>query len=184
MFKAFLKIATGRSHYAIIFLLIAMFVFPAAVFTDYAWLDALGWLLLFILGLFIFITGWVTLSEARRSFRWPRADAELISCSLRWHTSDGSKRYSPHIKCRFTVKGEVYQGTEFDFSAEYLSKQKAEAILDQVREMKPLLVHYKPEDPAINVIKPGIHFVHCLRLLLGSAMMVVSSLSWAGFITY
>jgi len=180
----FMKLALGRSGYSTVFLLIFMVVAPSAVFTSYTWLDHVAWATLIILGLFIFITGMVTFNEAVASHRWPSAPAKLKSASLRWRTSNGSRRYSPSITCTFTVKGIEYSGTEFDFSAAYTSKEKAKEKVSQVKSKSELWLYYKPGDPSVNVIHPGVHLVQYIRLIIGLAVMVISALSWMGVIQY
>lgn len=185
MSDKFLAIATGRSHYATMFLVIFMFVAPASMFTEYKWLDALGWSMTIILGIFIFITGIVSIQEGRQSFRWLRANAKLKSTSLRSHSgSKGGMTYAPKVTCSFVVKGQKYEGTEYDFSSSYTSKDKAAKKISEVKAMLPLLVHYKPQDPRINVIHPGVHLVAYLRLLVGISAVVISAMSWLGYIRY
>jgi len=185
MFDTFMKVATGRSHYAMLYLFVFMFVAPASMFTDYTWLDALGWSMTIILGIFIFITGVVNVQEGRQSFHWPRANAKLKSARLQVQTGNkGGRSYSPKIVCTFIVGGQEYEGAEYDFSSSYSAKVKSEKKVAEVKAMQPLLVHYKPEDPSINVIKPGLHFVAFLRLLVGLAAVVISAMSWLGYISY
>lgn len=185
MLDKFLKIAAGRSHYSTLFLIVFMFVAPAAMFTQYSWLDVTGWIMTIILGIFIFITGLISWQEGRASHRWPKAEVKLKSASLQTHSgSKGGMSYSPKIICTFLINGQEVTGTEYDFSASYTSKSVAKKKVDEVKSMKPLLVHYKPEDPSINVIHPGIHFVAFLRILIGLAAVIISALSWAGYIQY
>jgi hypothetical protein len=185
MFDTFIKIATGRSHYSTLFLVIFMFIAPAAMFTQYSWLDAIGWVMTIILGIFILITGLVSWQEGRASHRWPRVKVKLKSAHLQAHSgSKGGMSYSPKVNCSFLIDGEEITGTEYDFSASYTSKSKAKKKVDEVKAMNPLLVHYKPEDPSINVIHPGVHFVAFLRVLIGLAAVIISSLSWSGYIQY
>lgn len=185
MFERFLTIATGRSHYATLFLVIYMFIVPAAVFTDYLWLDSCAWFMTIVLGVFILITGIVNIQEGLNSHHWPRAYATLKSASLTFHSSSkGGRSYAPKINCSFMVDNQEYMGVEYDFSSSYGAKEKAQQKVDEIKDMRPLLVHYKPTDPSINVIHPGLHFVAYLRLLLGIAAIIISTLSWAGYIHY
>ncbi|TQV87022.1 DUF3592 domain-containing protein [Aliikangiella coralliicola] len=184
MSSSFVKIVTGRSVYSISFLLIFMLVAPLAFFTEYEWLDSVAWCMATILGFFIFATGVITLKEAKDSPTWPKAEARLISSSLTWHTSNGSKRYAPKIHCQFRVGEQDYSGTEYDFSASYTKKSEAEEKLKLVKAMQPFWVFYKPGDPSVNVIQPGIHSVHFARMVIGAVGTVVSILSWAGVIKY
>lgn len=185
MFDKFLAIATGRSHYSTWFLVIFMLIAPASMFTDYAWLDNLGWSMTIILGIFILITGMVSMQEGRQSFRWPRANAKLKGATLLSHSgSKGGMSYSPKFNCSFVIDGQEYEGTQYDFSASYTSKEKAQNKVIEVKNMLPLLVHYKPEDPSINVIHPGVHFVAYLRLLVGICGIVIPIMSLLGYIQY
>lgn len=169
------SIATGRHRYGIYFLLIFMFVGPAALFTDYTWLDAIAWFMLITLGIFILITGVVTLKEAKDSVNWPTVTSELSSASLTFSTGNsGVKSYAPVIKCKFDLDGSTYTGTEYDFSASYTSKDKAQNKIDLVKKMTPLVVYYKPSDPKISVIHPGVHSTHYLRLIIGIAVITVA----------
>lgn len=184
MFKSFMLIATGRSIYSTYFLLVLMVVAPAAVFTEYLWLDSLAWLMLIIIGVFVAITGLVTLKDGLQSAQWPRVEARVKNCSLTWRTNRGTKSYAPKISCQFRVKGQEFTGTQFDFSASYTSKDKAQALLDSVSSQRTLVIHYKPSDPAINVIHPGVCFVHYVRIIVGVVAVVVAVLSWLGIIIY
>ena len=48
--------------------------------------------------------------------------------------------------------------------------------------MKPLFIHYKPSAPEINVINPGIHFTHYIRIIIGIVTVVIPLLIWSGII--
>ncbi|MEH6448385.1 MAG: DUF3592 domain-containing protein [Oleispira sp.] len=185
MFKQFLAIATGRSHYATLFLVVFMFVAPASMFTEIVWLDTLGWAMTIILGIFIFITGIVSIQEGRQSFHWPQANAKLKGARLISHSgSKGGMTYAPKVTCSFVVDGQEYEGTEYDFSASYTSKEKAQKKVTEIKCMQTLLVHYKPEDPSINVIHPGVHFVAYMRLFVGVGGVAIPILSLLGYIQY
>lgn len=176
--ELFLKIATGRHRAATYFLLVFMVVAPTAFFTDSVYLDWFAWLMLAILGLFVSITGWVTLQEAIDSFSWPQVEAELTSVSIsrRSGSSGGGHVYAAKIQCRFEVEGVEYWGTEYDWSASAGSRASAERVKSEVEAMQPLVIRYKPQDPQINVINPGVRLVHFLRIVLGLAMMIVPML--------
>ena len=185
MADSFIDIATGRSTKVYWFFIPYMFVAPAAVFTDYLWLDHIGWAMTLVLGFFIFITGIVTLNEARASKTWPQTIAKLKSASLGYRSgSKGGRLYYPVVKVEFKVDGQSYSGTEYDFSASAEQKDKAEQKRQEIKQAHPLWVYYNPKNPAMNVIHPGVHFVHSLRLILGLGMMVIVSLSWLGYIDY
>jgi hypothetical protein len=183
MSDGFMKIATGRSIYSTYFLLVFMCVAPVAVFTDNKLLDSIAWIMLITLGVFIFITGIVTRKEAIDSKNWPKVEATLLSTTVKSNSGEsGGKTYAPDIRCKFTVGGSEYKGTEYDLSASYGSKNKAEDKINLIKQMKPLFLHYKPSNPEINVINPGIHFTHYIRIIIGIVTVVIPLLIWSGII--
>ncbi|MCI2282465.1 DUF3592 domain-containing protein [Colwellia sp. MSW7] len=160
-----------------------MCVAPAAMFTNNAFLDSIAWVMLIILGVFIFITGIVTRKEAIDSHNWPKVEAKLLRASLKSTSSgSGGRSYTPDIKCKFIVGGSEFKGTEYDLSAGYGSKAKAEDKINLVKQMNPLFIHYKPSAPEINVINPGIHFTHYIRIIIGIVTVIFPLLIWSGII--
>lgn len=179
----FIKIATGRSKYSTYFLLIFMCVAPAAVFTQIELLDQIAWIMLIILGVFIFITGIVTRQEAKDSNNWPKIEVKLLGTSLKSiSSSSGGRSYAPDIRCKFIVGGSEYKGTEYDLSASYGSKSQAEDKIALIKQKKPLFVYYKPSAPEINVINPGVRFSHYIRIVFGICTVVTPLLIWCGII--
>jgi len=182
MSKVFVDIVTGRNKYSIYFLLIFMGIAPVAVFTDYPLLSGIAWIMLMTLGFFIICTGIITRQEAKDSYDWPKEKAHSLKCSLNYTTNNGVKRYIPVIRCKFNVGNKEYNGAEFDFSASYTNKDIANAKLDLVKNMMPLMVYYKPSDPAINVINPGVHTTHYLRFICGALMIILPIFICSGII--
>jgi len=179
----FIKIATGRSKYSTYFLLIFMCVAPAAVFTKIELLDHIAWIMLIILGVFIFITGIVTRQEASDSRNWPKIEVKFLSTSLKSMSSNsGGRIYAPDIKCKFNIGNSEYKGTEYDLSASYGSRSQAEDKIALIKQKKSLFVHYKPSAPEVNVINPGIHFSHYIRIVVGVCTVVIPLLIWVGVI--
>ena len=180
MNTTFVKIVKGEHWLSISLLLLFMLVAPAAMFTDYMWLDVLGWIMLISLGALIFLAGIMSYVDAKNSYRWPRVPAQLLSCSLRANSHNGRLRYMPTVKCEFTVRGKQYDGAQYDFSASYLAKEVAQRQIDEVKANFPLLVYYKPSDPSISVIHPGVSYSHYLRIFFGLAAIVMPILIWSG----
>lgn len=179
-----LSIALGEHVYATWFLLLCMVVFPAAFFLRYPWLVNCAWVLLFVLGLFVFITGYVSGKQALASRQWPKAECTLESLGMKSQRNNRHLSYRPDIGCRFTVSGSVYEGTEFDLGTAYESKTKVQNKLDTLEKQLPLFVYYDPNDPAINTLHPGLRSVHWLRLLFGSVAMAVPVASLMGWVVW
>jgi hypothetical protein len=184
MKERFLQIALGKSHYSTLFLVCYMVIAPLAFFTDSILLEYLAWFMTIVLGLFIFITGWVTLKHAKQSHQWPLAQGKWLSGSLTQRSSNGSFRYITNIHIKFQVAGKEYKGTQYDFSDSYESKNTAQKKLDEIKNMHPLWIRYNPNDPADNVIHPGVHFVHSIRLIIGTLAMIVPVLIMLDYIRF
>ena len=182
MSQIFVEIVTGRNKISICFLLIFMFLAPVAFFTNYPILNGITWIMLIILGFFIFTTGIITRKEAKDSYNWPKEKAHSLRCSLNYTTNNNVKSYIPVIKWKFNVGDKEYEGAEYDFSASYTSKDVANEKLDSVKSMMPLMVYYKPSDPSINVINPGVYTVDYVRFILGAMMVVMPILIWSGIV--
>ena len=93
MSKMFVEIVTGRNKISIYFLLIFMFLAPVAFFTNYPILNGIAWIMLMILGCFIFTTGIITRKEAKDSYNWPKEKAHSLRCSLNYTTNNNVKSY-------------------------------------------------------------------------------------------
>ena len=182
MSKMFVEIVTGRNKFSICFFLIFIFLAPIAFFTNYLILNGLAWIILMILGFFIFTTGIITRKEAKDSYNWPKEKAHSLRCSLNYITNNNVKSYIPVIKCKFNVGDKEYEGVEYDFSASYTSKAVANEKLDSVKSMAPFMVYYKPSDPAISVINPGVYSVHYFRYIIGAMMVVMPILIWSDIV--
>ena len=97
-------------------------------------------------------------------------------------TNNNVRSYIPVIKCKFNVGDNEYEGAEYDFSASYTSKDVANKKLDSVKNITPLMVYYKPSDPAINVINPRVYSVFYFRFIIGAMMVVMPILIWSGIV--
>ena len=93
--------------------------------------------------------------------------AKNVRCTLDSRSSSssnsgGSNRvYGPVIKCFIIVNGIKHDGTSYDFSDSYGARIVAEEKINEIESIKDnLSIHYKPDDPSINVIHPGVKFVH------------------------
>jgi hypothetical protein len=124
----------------------------------------------------------VTFSEALESPKWPSVDVSIFSCGLKTNRSNNSLTYAPNIECVFELKDQTYSGTEYDFSSSYGSKSSAQKKLLSLENQENIKLFYKPSDPSVNVIHPGIRLVHFLRLIFGAAISILCSLMWSGII--
>tara|TARA_B110000116_G_scaffold177224_1_gene153411 strand:+ start:30 stop:605 length:576 start_codon:yes stop_codon:yes gene_type:complete len=189
MSNKIIKAACGRNHYATVILLLSIIVIALAVYTQNSVLIDVAWISIFIIGLCVSITGWVTFQEASNSASWPKELAQNVRCTLGSRSSGSSNSgvsnrvYGPVIKCFIIVSGIKYDGTSYDFSDSYGARETAEDKINEIESIKDnLSIHYKPDDPSINVVYPGVKFVHYIRLLLGPAAMVFVIFRFTGVI--
>tara|TARA_Y100001960_G_scaffold333722_1_gene440533 strand:+ start:6056 stop:6544 length:489 start_codon:yes stop_codon:yes gene_type:complete len=160
-----------------------MVVAPLAVFTDYIWLDKVGLVMLAVLGFFIIFTGYYGRKEAKASLTWPMANGILERASLKYHRSNNSTSYAPDIKVAFEVLGKEYTCITYDFSSSYTRKDIAQAKIDELKQQQNIIVYYNPEDPTVNVHKPGVHITHFILMVIGLGALVGSLGILFGYIT-
>lgn len=177
-----LNIATGRSIYSTWFFILWSFSIPFAFIFRPPWLILYAWAGALVMGLFILVTGIVTLTEARASHNWPKTRAENLKLGVqRRHGSRGGALYTPNIQCQFNVGNESFRGTRLDFGDRWSSEAWARQKVTELEQRKDCLqLYYNPKDPNLNVIYPGVRFVHYLRIWLGMIVLVIASLGISG----
>ena len=174
-----LQTAVGRTIYSYLFLLAFCIVVPLAIFAQVRALFDVAWVISIILGIFIFTSGVVTTKEAYQSKLWPTVTVSDFECSLNIHSS----KYSPSVECLFEVNGEIYSGTQYDFSDSYSSKASARMKIEKVKNRRYIEVYYNPLNPSMNVLNPGVRVVHFLRLIIGAAIPIICFLFWQGYLS-
>ena len=181
MFNKIIVEITRGKVFPCIFLLCYSVVLPLAFIQQNPLMIRIAWWMSLALGLIVILHGIVSWIDAYQSKNWPRVKAELKQCLVRYSQSD--EVYKPVVKYEFYLKSKKYTGRHIDFSDMYGSKASAEAKVNRVKDRADdLYVYYKPNDPTLNVIEPGIHTIHPIRLVFGIAVTVISILGIVGII--
>ncbi|MGD1922209.1 MAG: DUF3592 domain-containing protein [Pleurocapsa sp.] len=140
-----------------------------------------AWIMTFWLGVVIVIVGIVTSIDACQSHSWSRVRAKLTKYDIKRNSDSDGTTYELSIMYQFKIGDRNYRGTNYDFSdfagSLASAERKIESLKQLVDEEGYINVFYKPSDPELNVICPGIHPIHGIRLVFGLALMVLSLLT-------
>lgn len=163
------------------FILIYIPIVWWAVFSGHPIAVKATWGMTFLLGIIMIIVGIATSIDALQSHSWLVARAKLIECDIKKNTDPEGTTYKPSVAYRFVVGDRHYIGTNYDFSdfaGSLTSAERKIASLKQLVDAEGYLnVFYKPSDPKLSVICPGIHPIHGIRFAFGSILIVLSLLT-------
>lgn len=104
---------------------------------------------------------WVALRNGWRSMtsgQWPTVEGEIFESSVNLHTrQSGVKTYSPHLRYRYEVRGEVYENWEIKLTPRLLSADRS--YVEDYLEKYPLggrvTVYYDHRSPEKSILEPG-----------------------------
>jgi hypothetical protein len=87
---------------------------------------------------------------------WPRSTATVVSSSIRWYSSSAAKGRTQHvaeIHYEFFVLKSRYIGILRRTSPD---AGEANRLIERYPEAKQITVFYKPDDPWVNLLEPGL----------------------------
>lgn len=146
------------------------------------------WIMTLFLGIVIFIVGIVTSMEAWQSPSWSRTKAKLTECFVKKISDSEGSSYAPGVVYQFRVGDRHYYGSSYDFSDFFSSRiaanQKIESLQESVDQEGYIDIYYKPDEPDLNVIYPGVHPIHGIRLIFGLALIGIPLLTLFGIIQW
>jgi len=173
--RLLLKIALGKSVYTIYFFIAMAISIISAAYLESTYAINIALVFVSIFGLFIILSSFVSTKEAVESLSWPKIKAELGICKVSTHSvgNIGSESYYPSIQYKFVVDGQTYHGNSYIFGSRTYSHQAVDNIIKDISLYKDnFLISYNPENPSMNVIKPGINEVHYIRTIVGLAVVI------------
>lgn len=183
MASKLLQLVTTSQSFAALYIVCFLCVIIGSMFStgDSLWAKT-AWSMLALLGLFVTLTGVMSIKIASGSREWPKTTARRIKSWIAEDRTNGSALiYSPMVEYEYEVAGKNYAGDCIDFSSQSGSQRWAQKVLDEIGASRDYIqVHYSPNDHAISVICPGLRFVHFLRLLIGIAMILVGIVAAIG----
>jgi len=186
--KFLINIALGKSIFSTFFFIAMASSIISAVYYESTLTINIALIFVAIFGLFIIIAAFVSSSDANESLSWPRINAELDICKVSTHSVGqiGSESYYPTVTYSFTVNNKKYSGKRYSLGDRTYSRLAAEKIINSILLNKENFeISYNPEDPSINVVKPGVNEVHLVRALTGLAVFIFSLselFNWTNFI--
>jgi hypothetical protein len=118
---------------------------------------------------------------AIESADWPRADATVISSSVRWYSSAAAKGRTQHvaeIHYEFFILKSRYIGILRHTSPD---AGKANRLIERYPEAKRITAFYKPDNPAVNMLEPGLK-PKAFIMPLGGLIFLVPGILMAVFL--
>lgn len=186
-FKVIKEIVRGKAFFCLFFLFYTVIIWWAVLSGQPIAIKA-TWIMTFLLGIIIVIVGIVTSIDAFQSTSWSIIRAKLTACKVKKISDVDGSTYKPLVVYQFRVGDRHYFGSNYDFSdisgSQITATRKIESLNKLVDSEGYINVYYKPSEPELNVIFPGIHSIHGIRLVLGLVMMVISFLTLSGIIQW
>ena len=104
---------------------------------------------------------------AKSSVEWPAVSGKIVQSGFREvppHGEDGW-RYPLDIRYEYSIGNKAYSCGEISFSSPGIfdrnfvdSKNKAEQLTRRYPKGREVEVHYKPDNPAMAVLEPGLGY--------------------------
>lgn len=102
------------------------------------------------------------INDGTASVNWPEAPGIIVSSSYTSETTSGRRGrskiiYKPEVKYTFEVEGKEYASNRLHF-APITSEdpQEIQALVNELPRASEVKVRYKPTDPSVAVLIPGI----------------------------
>jgi hypothetical protein len=120
-------------------------------------------------------------ATAIESGDWPSANATVISSSLRWYSSAAAKGRTQHvaeIHYEFFVRNNRHIGILRRTSPD---AGETNRLIERYPEAKRITVFYKPDDPWVNLLEPGLK-MKAFIMPLGGLIFLVPGIFMAVFL--
>lgn len=126
----------------------------------------------------LLISSLVDFSRAYASKSWPVVVGQVTGISVSSHKPPRGVFwklyvYSAQIKFRYVVNGVEYSGERYRFGAPWIfgngSPEDVQDVQDLYPAGAPIRVAYRPGDPAMSVLQPGLSSGNFQNLLIALA---------------
>ncbi|MGA3026648.1 MAG: DUF3592 domain-containing protein [Bryobacteraceae bacterium] len=153
--------------------------------------------LVVLFGLYLFLKGARNVQLALASTKWPKTSGIVVgsdttrSVTSNRRTNQSSATFSTKTVIQYAVNGQNYTTDVLHFGQTLGSGDKSAAALQRLRYPvgKKVVVSYNPRNPAIGVMKPGLHAEAFwlagagLAFLVPAAMIVIMGPTMVGDFT-
>lgn len=128
----------------------------------------------FCLGSGLTIWGVKSFLAARNSTNWPTVMGVVKSSNLARKDGHGSG-YRADILYEYTVNGVLYSSDEvfYQGSSTYGRASEARKTLNRYPAGRQVVVHYRPENPEIAVLEPGVKPVQYALMGGGLSFLII-----------
>ena len=115
-----------------------------------------------IIGIYIAFLMLDEIKDGTASSNWPEAPGTIVSSSYTSETSTGRRGrtriiYKPALRYTFQVEGKEYACDRLQFSPiTSEDPQEIQSLVNQLPRDSAVKVRYKPSDPSVAVLIPGI----------------------------
>jgi hypothetical protein len=130
----------------------------------------------FAVFLLLFLVAWYAVlgfifeaaGNGREAVNWPTTSGQVVETKVTSHTStssSGSGRnrttssstsYVPWVLYRYSVSGLELENHEVQIMTSYDTREEAMLVTDEYPVGSTVAVYYKPDDPGISILVPGI----------------------------
>jgi len=124
--------------------------------------------------------------RASESTGWPSVQGKVMKSSVeRERSRDQSTRrsrttYRARVEYRFTVDGSEFRGDRVAYGDHGGKRKHAQRIVSRYRKGEVVAVHYKPEDPRVCLLEPGLKAQAFLMPFIGLiALLIPGFIIWS-----
>ena len=157
-------------------------------------MSALKWIFFAFFGLAgIALTtfGTIGIVRASESTGWPSVQGKVIKSSVERESSTrsgsartggGSRRTSYHARVayKYTVDGADFAGDRVAYGDHGGKRKHAQRIVNRYRKGKAVAVHYRPDDPSVCLLEPGLKAQTFLMPFMGLiALLIPGFIIWS-----
>lgn len=122
----------------------------------------------------------IVLSELREFSRsmasedWSPVEGEVEEAEVATtYSPQNRSTYSPQVRYHYAVQGTKYASDRIAFGGRVSTSWRgyAEKVVDRYRRMGKVKVYVSPDDPALAVLEPGIHWICLVALAIGTIFL-------------
>jgi hypothetical protein len=145
--------------------------------STFFWTRIFPWLFL-IIGIVQVIIGCRQAMHSYASVNWPTTDGKIIFSEVVKHDSTNSIIYRADIRYDYTVNGRSYAGHCVAYGEDgSTDSQHERQLVSKYQPEKVVVVFYKPTDPEVSLLEPGLTWRNSFLLLLGAFFALLAVLS-------
>ncbi|MCG8535064.1 MAG: hypothetical protein MI808_08200 [Pseudomonadales bacterium] len=130
----------------------------------------------FLFGIDIIAVGVTSYKQAIDSKTWPIHPAKLIQAeAVCKRYSDNVFKWFLDVEYEYLINNCLYKGNNYSWVGFVSSSEhRVSHIAEELKTKSALYIHVSPNNPEVSVIAPGASIIHCLGIIAGLAICVVT----------